>query len=183
MKKRKKLNDIYMREVTKKKIITIWHEELNSYITYKHILSTSHVCNKYINGRKIPLVGKNYTILEYSPIDELYNVRVFIDDQNNIIEYYFDIISSTKYENGEVIFDDLFLDILYDTPFSTETDYFISLVDENELLDALLKKEISKEEYDMAYKTGEKIMKELRKGKNKFVNRKIQDLLYMKNNE
>ncbi len=183
MRKKKRLNDIYMREVTKRKIKTIWNEELNSYITYKHVLDTSHVCKIYINGKKVALVGKNYTILEYSPIDEQYNVRVFINDEGNIIQYYFDIISSTSFENGEVYFDDLFLDILYDTPYSSGQGYYISIVDENELLAALNNNEITKEEYDRAYDVANKIMKELREGNNKFVNRKEQDFIYLKNYE
>jgi hypothetical protein len=104
MRKLKRLNEVYMREVTKSKIKTIKDEDLNSYITYKYIDETSKNCKIYINGSKVSLVNNNYTILEYSPIDELYNVRVFIDDKKNILLYYFDVINKSIFKDNEVYY-------------------------------------------------------------------------------
>lgn len=177
MKKRKKLADVYMREVIDSDIRIIKDEELNAYITYKHINKTSHTCRIYINGRKVPIVGENYTLLEYSPCDELYNVRIFIDDKANILMYYFDVVLSFDNIGNEIYYDDLYLDVIYDVPFSTKTTHFITLVDENELLDALNNKDITQEQYDMAYDVANKIMNELLNKKNRFVNRGIKDYL------
>ena len=165
-----------MREVTKSKIKTIKDEDLNSYITYKYIDETSKNCKIYINGSKVSLANNNYTILEYSPIDELYNVRVFFDDKKNILLYYFDVINKSIFKDNEVYYEDMFLDVLYITKFASKASYFILLDDENELIAAHNNKEISDEEFKKCYEIAEKIMDELKNKNNKFVNRGIKDL-------
>ena len=86
--KEKFVDEIYMREVLEKEIKIIKNEELNSYITFKKIIKTSSPCRMYINGRKVIIVDNGYTIIEYSPLDKKYNVRLFIDNNKNILLYY-----------------------------------------------------------------------------------------------
>ena len=50
--KRKRLNDVYMREVTKSDIKTKFDKELNAYITYKHSIDTTFTCKVYVNGKE-----------------------------------------------------------------------------------------------------------------------------------
>ena len=176
MKRRKKLNSVYMREVTKSLITTEKNDELNAYVTCKEILETEKRCEIYINGTKVALADKGYTILEYSPIDKLYNVRIFIDDKKNILLYYFDIISSSEYTDGEVYYDDLYLDVLLFTDKATGSSSYIHLDDEVDLINAYNNNEISKEEFDKAYTVANEIMSELRNNNNIFVNRKLIDL-------
>ena len=83
--KTKRVNDVYMREVIDAEIKTIKDDELNAYITYKHILKMTNNCKYYINGILTTLADINYTILEYSPINGDYNIRVFIDDKDYTI--------------------------------------------------------------------------------------------------
>ncbi len=180
--KTKKLNDVYMREVLIKDIKTIKNEELNSYITFKHVIKISSKCMNYINGKKVVIVDDGYTILEYSPIDKYYNVRVFIDDKGNIIKYYFDVILKNEFKDGEIFYDDLYLDVIYDTKFSNGKCDYISLSDENELIEALNKENITKDEFDFAYKIAQEIMDELLEESNIFVNRGIKDYkLFIRN--
>lgn len=179
--KRKKVRDIYTREVIDLEYKIKKDETLNAYITYKHIIKTSHTCKNYINGKKIPVVSDNYTILEYSPIDKLYNVRVFIDDKDNIIKYYFDMVESFEYYEDNVYYNDLYLDVIYDTLYSNNTGDYISLLDEKELIEALDNKVINQEQFDLAYIEAEKLMKELLERKNIFVNRGNKDYLDFKN--
>lgn len=177
--KRKRLNDVYMREVTKSDIKTKFDKELNAYITYKHSIDTTFTCKVYVNGKRKVIFDKGYTLLEYSPLDEKYNVRVFIDDKGNILQYYFDIIKNFETENGEVYYNDMYLDILYHLPYFADTSY-IELADENELIDSYNKGEIDKETFDYCYNVAEKLMNELIKGKNRFVNRGLKDYQEMK---
>lgn len=177
--KRKRLNDVYMREVTKSDIKTKFDKELNAYITYKHSIDTTFTCKVYVNGKRKVIFDKGYTLLEYSPLDEKYNVRVFIDDKGNILQYYFDVIKNFEIENGEVYYNDMYLDILYHLPYFADTSY-IELADENELIDSFNKGEIDKETFDYCYSVAEKLMNELLKGKNRFVNRGIKDYIKMK---
>ena len=177
--KKKRLNDVYMKEVTKSVIKTKFDQELNAYITYKHSLETTFTCKVYVNGKRKVIFDKGYTLLEYSPLDEKYNVRVFIDDKGNILQYYFDVIKNFEIENGEVYYNDMYLDILYHLPYFADTSY-IELADENELIDSFNKGEIDKETFDYCYSVAEKLMNELLKGKNRFVNRGIKDYIKMK---
>lgn len=177
--KRKKLNDVYMKEVTNSIIKTEFNEELNAYITYKHSLDTTFTCKVYVNGKRKVIFDKGYSLLEYSPLDEKYNVRVFIDDNDNILQYYFDVIKNFEIEDGEIYYNDMYLDILYHLPYFADTCY-IELADENELIDSYNKKEIDKETFDYCYKVAEKIMNELIKNKNRFVNRGLKDYFKMK---
>lgn len=177
--KKKRLNDVYMKEVTKSIIKTKFDEELNAYITYKHSLDTTFTCKVYVNGKRKVIFDKGYTILEYSPLDEKYNVRLFIDDHGNILQYYFDVIRNFEIENGDVYYNDMYLDILYHLPYFADTSY-IELADENELIDSYNKGEIDKETFEYCYKVAEKIMNELLKGKNRFVNRGLKDYIKMK---
>ena len=176
MRKLKRLNDVYMREVTKSTIKTIKDDELNAYITYKHIDETSKRCEIYINGRKVALADKNYTLLEYSPVDELYNVRIFIDDKGKILLYYFDVISKSVFKDNEVYYEDMILDVLYVTKNASGVSNYILLDDENELIDAHNKKEITDKEFDRCYNVAEKIMNEILEGKNIFVNKGTTDI-------
>ncbi len=177
--KRKRLNDVYMREVTKSNIKTIYDKELNAYITYKHSLDTTLACKVFVNGKRKVIFDKGYTILEYSPLDEKYNVRVFIDDKEKILQYYFDVIKNFEIEKDEIYYNDMYLDVLYHLPYFAGTSY-IELADENELIDSYKKGEIDKETFDYCYRIAEKIMNELVKGNNRFVNRGLKDYLKMK---
>lgn len=165
-----------MREVTKSFITTKKNDDLNAYVTCKEILETEKRCEIYINGTKVAIADKGYTILEYSPIDKLYNIRIFIDDKKNILLYYFDIIASSEYVDGEVYYDDLYLDVLLYTDKATGSANYIQLDDEADLINAYNNNQISKVEFDQAYKIADEIMNELRDNKNIFVNRGLIDL-------
>lgn len=173
--KRKRLNKVYMREVTKSVIKTIYNKDLNAYMTYKHVIDIIHPCTIKSYDKTITLLDKNYTIFEYSPINKLYNVRIFISDKDEIILYYFDMIEKSECIDNEIYYDDLYLDIVV---FNNSNE--ISLVDEDDLKNALKQGEITKEEYDESYKVAYELIKELENENNIFVNRKINDYLKMK---
>lgn len=175
MRKNKRLKDVFMREVTKSITKVAKSDELNAYITYKHVVDTTLACKTYINGRKITILDKGYTILEYSPIDQLYNVRIFIDDKDHILLYYFDIIGYSEFKDGEVFYQDMYLDVLYNTKYATKCSNYITLEDEGELISALKNNEITQEEFEQSYDVANKLMDELLNERNVFVNRKLID--------
>ena len=177
----KKLNDVYMNEVEKKKIVKVYDDKLKSYITIKHVIKMKDSCTAFINGRKVTILDKNYTILEYTPTNLNYNVRVFIDNNCKILEYYFDIINKIEIKNNDIYYEDLYLDVIYHTKNANGCCNYITLSDEKELIDAYKNKDITKKQYDMAYEVALNLMDELRNKSNKFVKRKIKDYLkYMK---
>ena len=112
--------------------------------------------------------------MEIIPKKGNYALRIFIDSNKNIVEYYFDIIKESGIDEEYKVpyFIDLYLDIavLYTGR--------IDILDEDELLDAYDKKDITKEEYEIVLKTKEKLLKEIKKDTNKLM--KIDYLKYLK---
>ena len=175
-----------VREVTDMNVTIIKDEDLNAYITLKEINAVSEPHIIPVNGNWITKLDKNYTILEYTPLDKLYNVRVHINDKLEILEYYFDIILENKIENidGQDVpfYNDLYLDVVYYQEAATKSSKFILLDDRDELKEALRNGIIDEEEYNLAYSEANKLMEELKQGKNIFVNRNLEDYFkYRKN--
>ena len=81
-----------VREVIDMDLTIVEDKELNSYITLKEVKEVESPHRIPVNGKWITKLDKGYTIIEYSPLDKLYNVRVHINDKMEILEYYFDII-------------------------------------------------------------------------------------------
>ena len=175
--KRKKINDVYMNEVKEKRIFKTFDKRLNSYIMIKYIDEMSDTCSCFINGKKITILDKNYAILEYTPLDLNYNVRVFIDNNGKILEYYFDVIDKMLIIDDDIYYDDLYLDVIYHTKNANGCCGYISLSDEKELIKAFNNKDITKKQFDMAYKVALKLMDELRNKSNKFVKRGNKDYI------
>ena len=175
-----------VREVNDMDITIVKDEKLNSYITLKEIKEVSMPHIIPVNGNWITKLDKNYTILEYTPLDKLYNVRVHINDKLEILEYYFDIILENKIENidGQDVpfYNDLYLDVVYYQEAATKSSKFILLDDRDELKEALRNGIIDEEEYNLAYSEANKLMEELKQEKNIFVNRNLEDYFkYRKN--
>ena len=170
------------REAKKMEVTIVKLDELEAYLTLKEIKEVTKPYSIYINGELVKKIDKNYTLLEYTPLKENYNVRAYIDDKLNILEYYFDITDSNAIEDGIPYYDDLYLDVVFFQECATKSSTFINLEDRNDLLDALKKGEIDQTKYDFAFEVADKIMKELKNKTNKFVNRGICDYLkYRKN--
>jgi predicted RNA-binding protein associated with RNAse of E/G family len=92
-----------------------------------------------------------------------------------IVQWYFDIIKSSGLdERGIPYFDDLYLDVVALPPDD------ILLLDEDELEEALQCKDITKEDYDLAYEEAEQIISDidvekLIKVSNKYLRMVLQD--------
>ena len=175
-----------VKEATDLTITIVKSEELNSYITLKEVHEVLRPHLIPVNGRWITKLDKNYTVLEYSPLDKLYNVRVHINDKLEILEYYFDIVLDHEVRelNGEKIqfYNDLYLDVILYQESATNSAPFILLDDRDELKEALKSGIIDEEEYNLAFSIANPLMKEILDGKNIFVNRGLKDYLkYRKN--
>ena len=166
-KKTKFTTNTYMRESLKYEIKIISEEDY--FVTIKKYLSMS---DKFIINNTT-LLDNNYYLIEITPLKEKYNIRFYIDDKLNIVDYYIDI----TYENGIKYkipyYVDLYLDIVH-YPERNENGF----CDEDELKEALDQKLISKKDYDMAYKVGNKLLKEIKNNTNKYLN--IDILKYIK---
>ncbi len=182
MKRKVDVRKKYTKEAKEMEITIVKLGELNAYLTLKEIKKVTNPYAMYINGELVKKIDKNYTILEYTPLDENYNVRVHIDDKQNILEYYFDITKGNCIEDGIPYYDDLYLDIAFYQECATKSSTYINLEDRNDLSAALKNGDITQQEYDFAFEVAAKLMKELKDGTNKFVNRGLKDyLIYRKN--
>lgn len=81
----------YTREAKELDITIVKLDELDAYVTLKEFREVTEPYYMYINGELVKKIDKNFTLLEYTPLNENYNVRAHIDDKLNILEYYFDI--------------------------------------------------------------------------------------------
>lgn len=168
--KKKIITNTYLREAEKYNIKLFLDEE-NYYISVKKLI---HLSEKFIIRNNVVAMDDGYFIMEIIPKKGNYALRIFIDSNKNIVEYYFDIIKESGIDEEYKVpyFIDLYLDIavLYTGR--------IDILDEDELLDAYDKKDITKEEYEIVLKTKEKLLKEIKKDTNKLM--KIDYLKYLK---
>lgn len=106
------------------------------------------------------------------PLYENYCIRMFLNDKKEIILYYFDITLSNGFDNlnNSLYYDDLYLDVV------KQSDN-ITILDEDELDDALENKFINKEEYELAINKKNELIDSLIKNYNKFM--KINILKYL----
>lgn len=109
------------------------------------------------NGRCI--LDENYKWLEFYDYSSKIKLTAFYDDKNVISEWYFDIAREIGKENGLPYEDDMYLDVLV-----THNGEII-LLDEDELQEALNKMQITKEEYEDAYKETYQLMDRLQNKK------------------
>lgn len=93
------------------------------------------------------ILNENYVWLEIYPDNEKYAITVMYDDKKNLIEWYFDMVKSNEIENGIPYINDLYLDLVIRRNGNQ------IVLDEDELEDALNRKDITQEDFDMAYKT------------------------------
>ena len=112
------------------------------------------------NGiERICIKDNNYEWFELYPDNENYALTIMFDDNENLIEWYFDIARSVGLENGIPYEDDLYLDMII-TPEGKEI-----VIDEDELLEAEKRGIITHEDIESAYKTleylKEKFVKDL----------------------
>lgn len=179
--RKKFIDKIYMKEVLDKEWYIEKDEMINGYIALKYIKEISKPLKAFSNGKQYIGLDKGYSILEYVPLNKKYNCRVFFDQLNRPLCFYFDINNGSGIENNIPWYDDLYLDVTMECPVITETGHYIRLDDEIELKMAKKEEKIDEKIYNQAYKTAIDLMQELREQKNDIVNRCQFDLYRIKN--
>ena len=108
-------------------------------------------------GEELVLLGDDYERYMAYPDNEKYALTIKYDNKYNLIEWYFDIAKSLGIKNGIPYEDDMYLDLVI------KPDGTVELLDEDELKDALDKDIITKEDYDEAYLTVNKLIDKYQK--------------------
>lgn len=124
------------------------------------LLTAEKVKEKLIitkNDNELVLIDDNYKWLEiYPENNKNIAVSAAMDDKDNILEWYIDIAKDTLLtEKGVPYIKDLYLDVvLYPSGK-------IEILDEDELQEALENKDISKEDFDLAYNVSNKLIQQI----------------------
>ena len=161
--KKKVLTNTYLREATKYQIKLFLDEE-DLYVSVKKLINLT---DKFIIKHGIVAMDNGYYIVEMIPKNDNYALRVFLDDNKNIIEYYFDIIKNSGIDEDYKVpyFNDLYLDI---TLLAKTGE--INVLDEKEFIDAYKQGDIDKKDYDLVIKMKKRLLKEIKDGTNKLLN-------------
>lgn len=124
-----------------------------------------YVCNIKFDKVNKPIIVKvqdkeyfikndNYTWYEIYQDNSNYALTIMYDENNELIQWYFDVSKKIGVENGIPYEDDLYLDLVIGPNGES------SVLDEDELKEALDNNVITKEDYDFAYEVLEKLQRE-----------------------
>lgn len=165
--RKKLLSKTYLRDVSEY-IIEFSFTNDDYYLVKKKIIKTV----PFILSNGLKVIDNNYYIIEILPKNENYAVRAYLDSDKNLIEYYIDITNGCGIDLDSKIpyYDDLYLDI-------TITNNNVEVLDEEELENAYQNGLIDSHTYNMAIKTKNKLLDEIKNNSNKYLNLDIKDLL------
>ena len=113
----------------------------------------------YVSTSKEPccIVDNGYIWLQHFPDNANYALTTMFNPDKEIIQWYFDICDGNKVDpSGMPYFIDLYLDIV------VQPSGEITLLDEDDLQEALNKQEISQEKYEFASNEAHKLMAKLK---------------------
>ncbi len=145
--KRKFVTNTYLRGVDNYILMQFEDNALDCYTVIKKVNSIDKPYISTHTGKGICLLKEGYYMVEYLPKNENYGVRVFLDDNKDTISYLFLDITIDKV-NGDIV----------------------NVWDEDELQKALDEKDITKNQYDMAYTVLKNVLNQIANNSNKYIN-------------
>lgn len=163
----------YLRGVSDWDFVMQKQKSENYYLSIKKINEIDQPFIIDISGQSVVYIDNGYYILEFTPLEQFYNARVFLDRNAEVLGYYFDISRGNGVEENIPYYDDLYLDIIH-CPADND---FTVIVDEDELLAALNTGKITREEFDLANEVCSKLFEEILANKNIFVNMDKKELI------
>ncbi len=169
--RKKLISKTYLRKVNKYELY-IYYDNEDYYISVKKIIKIE---KPFILDDGLCLIDNGYYIVEVIPKNENYSMRVFVNREKEILEYYFDISlkNGIDEETNIPYYIDLYLDITINKKGK------IKVLDEDELKESLDKNEITREEFDLANKTKEILLENIKNRNNKYMNLDIKQYITM----
>ncbi|EJR55585.1 hypothetical protein IIM_00677 [Bacillus cereus VD107] len=114
---------------------------------------------KKYNGKELCIAGDEYAWMQYFINGKNFAITAMLDDQKQLVQYYIDVTKEYKIdERGLPYFDDLYLDVVL-LPSGE-----IYVLDEDELEDAYSMGDITKEEYELAWRITKWIVAAIKNG-------------------
>ncbi len=159
--RKKLISKTYLKDVNKYEL-NIYFDKEDYFLSVKKFIDVE---KPFILESGLCLIDNGYYIVEVIPKKENYAMRVYFNEKKKRIEYYFDISleNGLDEESNIPYYNDLYLDI------TINREGEIKVLDEDELLDALNKKEITKEEFNLANKTKELLLDSIKNESNKYM--------------
>ena len=123
----------------------IENEYFNGYLCYTKLdnIDEPLVVNNSLYD--LCIIKNNYEWYQLFSLDRNYVLTIMLDDNKNVIQWYFDISYKIGLDNGVPYEMDMYLDLII-----TKEGNIIKM-DEEELIDAYNKGELTKEDLDNAY--------------------------------
>ena len=168
--RKKLISKTYLRDINKYNInICIDNDEY--YLSTKKIIDAEKTL---ITKNGVCIIDNGYYIVELIPKNKNYSMRVFLDNNKEVLEYYFDISLQNGLDDETKIpyYDDLYLDVVADANFEN-----ITILDEDELKEAYEKNEITKDQFELANHEKDKLVEELREKKNPYMTIEWKEIL------
>ncbi|MCH7323413.1 DUF402 domain-containing protein [Solibacillus sp. MA9] len=109
-------------------------------------------------GQELRIVDIDYSWLQQLPMNEHYAVTTMFNAKGEVVQWYIDITNENGVDQGEPYMEDLFLDIIV-----LPTGEVIKK-DEDEIVQALKNEWISDAQYELAYATFYKLLKQIKQG-------------------
>lgn len=130
--------------------------DFSGIISLLHIDDVSNVSQWEYPDKVITVCDKGMKWLQIMPADENYLITAMISREDRINIWYIDIIADQGFADDHVAYyDDLYLDLIVRPDGNVKTD------DMDELMEALEEGGITRELFDLALRTKEKIEKQL----------------------
>ena len=121
------------------------------------------------DGTQECILKSGYRWLMFYPDNAKYAITALCNENEDIIEWYFDMVKTLGVEDGMPYMDDLYLDLVITKKGE------IYILDEDELLEAVETKDITEDDYKMAHNTLDMLLEKYDNGK------KIDELVYLTN--
>lgn len=164
------------RRVTEKRFdLKYINDEVNSgYLSIIYIDKVREPLVINVAGKDLYLADDGFVWTQYFPDEGNYALTTMFNEKHEIVQLYFDICTGNKLSpTGMPYYDDLYLDVVL-VPSGE-----ILLLDEDELKQALLDKDITEEEFKLGYSEAETLMGVIAKDKDKVLHSCKKHLEYM----
>lgn len=166
--RKKLISKTYLKGVNKYNLYVYFDNE-DYYISVKKIID---IDSPFIIPTGVCIINNGYYIVEVIPKNENYAMRVFFNEKKERLEYYFDISLENGLDEESKVpyYDDLYTDI-------TIGNGKVTVLDEDELKEALDKNEISEKEFNLANETRNLLIESIKNNNNKYMNLDLESYL------
>ena len=166
---RKLISKTYLKDVNKYEL-NLYFDNKDYYLAIKKFINVE---KPFILQSGVCLIDNGYYMAEVIPKKENYIMRIYFNEKKERIEYYFDVTLKNGLDEKSNIpyYDDLYLDV------TINRNGEVKVLDEDELLEALNRKEISEDEYNLANKTKESLLESIINKNNKYMDLDLEEYL------